>query len=60
MTLDKALEILSFDLTYTYPACYDDLQDAVKLAREASIRFKQLREVIRVPFTALLPGEDPQ
>ncbi|MBA7570555.1 hypothetical protein ES708_12307 [subsurface metagenome] len=57
-TLDKAIEILSLDLSYSYPAHYNDLQDAIKLGREALKRFKQLREVIRVPYTELLPGED--
>jgi len=58
LTLDKAIEICSLDLTYTYPARYDDLQEAIKLLIEAGKRFKQLREVIRVPYTSLLPGED--
>ena len=59
LTLDKAIEICSLDLTYTYPARYDDLQEAIKLLIEAGKRFKALREVIRVPYTELLPGEDP-
>ena len=59
-TIKKAIEILSEDLTYTYPAKFTDLQDAINLGREALIRFKELRKVIRVPYTALLPGEDPE
>ncbi|MBA7562261.1 hypothetical protein ES708_03916 [subsurface metagenome] len=60
LTLDKAIEICSLDLTYTYPARYDDLQEAIKLLIEAGKRFKALREVIRVPYTDPLPGEDPE
>ena len=60
LTLDKAIEICSLDLTYTYPARYDDLQEAINLLIEAGKRFKALREVIRVPYTDPLPGEDPQ
>ncbi len=59
LTLDKAIEICSLDLTYTYPARYDDLQEAIKLLIEAGKRFKALREVIRVPLTDPLPGEEP-
>lgn len=60
MTIDKAIEILSLDLSYTYPAYFADLQDAIKLAKESLIRFNKLRQVIIVPYTAQLPGEDPQ
>lgn len=60
MTLDKAIEILN---RYEHAASStprDEFIDAIKLLIEASKRFKRLREVIRVPFTELLPGEDPQ
>ncbi|MBA7524040.1 hypothetical protein ES705_16177 [subsurface metagenome] len=60
MKLDRAIEILqAIRHTGHYQPTIDDVH-AVELGIEAMKRFKQLREVIRVPYTALLPGEDPQ
>ena len=60
MTLDKAIEILqTIRHTGHYQPTLDDVH-ALELGIEASKRFKELREVIRVPYTAVLPGEDPQ
>lgn len=60
MTLDKAIEIVT-DIRRTghYQPTKDDVA-AVELITEAAKRFKDLRQVIRVPYTDLLPGEDPQ
>ena len=59
MTIDKAIEILSQDLTYTYPACYDDLQDAINLGKEALIFYQTQQTRVIPSYTVLLPGEDP-
>lgn len=57
MTLDKAIEILSLDLTYTYPARFDDLQDAILLGIEALIAWRQCRAKRAPANLYLLPGE---
>ncbi|MBA7545126.1 hypothetical protein ES705_37489 [subsurface metagenome] len=60
MTLDKAIEILQvIRHTGHYQPTLDDVH-ALELGIEASKCFKELREVIRVPYTALLPGEEPE
>ncbi|MBA7576367.1 hypothetical protein ES708_18206 [subsurface metagenome] len=58
LTLDKAIQILSdpkFGSRWPMPKSEID---AMKLLIEAGKRFKALREVIRVPYTDPLPGED--
>lgn len=60
MKPDKAIEILSLDLTYTYPARFDELQDAIKLAIN---HIKTLQDIkTRFPTLRLLnqPGETPE
>ncbi len=60
LTLNKAIEILNLDITYSYPARFDDLQDATALGREAMIRLQFLRKN-SFPFTQPpLPGEDSE
>jgi len=60
LTLDKAIQLLALYEHSASSIPRDDFLDALKLTIEASKRFKALREVIRVPYTSLLPGEDPQ
>ncbi len=60
LTPDKAIEILALDLTYTYPARYDDLQDAVNLGREALIKLQDIRARFPTLMPDPLPGEDSQ
>ena len=60
LTLDKALEIVGLYEHAASSIPRDDFLDALNLTIEATKRFKELREVIRVPYTALLPGEDPE
>lgn len=60
LTLDKAIEILSNPAYDRYKTVNPDFPDAIKLLIEAAKRFKALREVIRVPYTDPLPGEDPE
>ena len=57
MTLDKAIEILSQDLAYTYPAKFNDLQDAINLGREALKEVREARLMNNVLPHTLLPGE---
>jgi hypothetical protein len=59
LTPDKAIEILALDLTYTYPARYNDLQDAVNLGREALIKLQDIRTRFPTLMPDPLPGEDP-
>ncbi|MBA7585688.1 hypothetical protein ES708_27676 [subsurface metagenome] len=59
LTLDKAIEILSLDLTYTYPARYDDLQDAIKLVINATRKLQKIRILFPTLMPGLLPGECP-
>ena len=57
---DKAVEILHLDLTYSYPARFDDLQDAIKMATEAlefCIKYKAM--IIQLGHTLRL-GEGSQ
>ncbi|MBA7592283.1 hypothetical protein ES708_34462 [subsurface metagenome] len=60
MTLDKAIEILELSISDPDLVNAGDLFEAQKLGIEANKRFRALREVIRVPFTDLLPGEEPE
>lgn len=57
MTLKKAIEILSLDLTYSYPAKFNDLQHAIQLGKEALDRIQALRKPPGCPIWTLLPGE---
>ena len=59
MTLDKAIEIKLQWRKDGYPPALADEMNADMLSIEAAKRFKRLREVIRIPCTDLLPGEDP-
>ncbi len=59
MTLDQAIEELTKQLGPKYSTPNTPFHNAMKLLIEAGKRFKALREVIRVPYTELLPGEDP-
>ncbi len=59
MTIDKAIELTHNLLVEPRCRWKPDNYNAIKLTLEASKRFKALREVIRVPYTELLPGEDP-
>ncbi len=57
MKITKAIEILKLAISDPDLVSAVDLMNAQKLAIEATKRFKSLREVIRVPYTELLPGE---
>ena len=57
MKLEKAIETLSKDLTYTYPTQFNDLQDAVKLGIEALQRIKKTRGGLYAGTWKDLPGE---
>lgn len=58
MKIEKAIEILSQDLTYTYPAKFDDLQDAIKLGIEAMKAIQKGRAFPYLYCYPELPGED--
>ena len=60
MTLDKAIAIQTIHNDHNPNFTDAERRQAHQLVLEASKRFKELREVIRVPYTALLPGEDPE
>ncbi|MBA7588078.1 hypothetical protein ES708_30126 [subsurface metagenome] len=60
LTLDKALEIVGLYEHAASSIPRDDFLDALNLTIEATKRFKALREVIRVPLTDPLPGEDEE
>ncbi|MBA7633838.1 hypothetical protein ES703_41409 [subsurface metagenome] len=60
MTLDKAIELSKEAESSLRKHKFIDHADAVKLLTEAAKHFRDLREVIRVPFTDHLPGEDPE
>ena len=60
MTSSKAIEILSLDLTYAYPALFLDLQAAARLGREALKEVIRLRSHKEFKVLDLLPGEDPE
>jgi len=55
----KAIEILGLDLTYTYPARYDDLHDAIKMGRAALSRILTMRSYGINQAILPLPGENP-
>ena len=57
MTIDEAIEILSQDITWTYPAKFTDLQDAIKLGIKALKREKHGRVQQPLIVIRLLPGE---
>lgn len=57
MKIDKAIEILSEDLTYSYPAKFNELTDAIKLGIEALKSRQSDRENGVSDFCELLPGE---
>ena len=57
MTLDKAIELLSLDFTYTYPARYDDLLDAIKLGMQALTYIRRLRACSLEHRQVHLPSE---
>ncbi|MBA7588607.1 hypothetical protein ES708_30670 [subsurface metagenome] len=52
MTLPKAREILKLDLTYTYPAKFNDLQDAIQVGITAI----EIVEEIQIRFPTLIPN----
>ncbi|MBA7546089.1 hypothetical protein ES705_38472 [subsurface metagenome] len=56
----KAVEILKLAISDPDMVDANDLVEAQELGIQALKRFQRLREVIRVPYTELLPGEDPQ
>ena len=60
MKLDKAIQIKLQWRKDGYPPALADEMNADMLSIEAMKRFKMLREVIRVPYTDPLPGEDPE
>lgn len=57
MKLEKAIEILNQDLTWTYPAKFNDLQDAMKLGSEALKEVKRARKGDPALDGELLPSE---
>jgi len=57
MNPKKAIEILSMDLTYSYPAHFDDLQKAINLGKEALGQFVILRKALPIFKGVLLPSE---
>ncbi|MBA7524068.1 hypothetical protein ES705_16205 [subsurface metagenome] len=59
MTLDKAIAIQTIHNDHNPNFTDAERREAHQLTLEASKRFRKLREVIRIPYTDLLPGEDP-
>ena len=60
MKLAKAIELSKEAEDSLRQHKFIDHADAVKLLTEAAKRFQDLRQVIRVPYTDPLPGEDPE
>ncbi|MBA7570436.1 hypothetical protein ES708_12186 [subsurface metagenome] len=52
MIPQKAKELLKLDLTYTYPAKFNDLQDAIKVGISAI----EIVEEIKIRFPTLIPN----
>lgn len=57
MNIDKAIDILSVDITYTYPVHFKELQNAIRLGIEALKEVKDARYGNPALDGELLPGE---
>ena len=57
MTIDDAINVDKIMLEEAKDRKLPGRVKALQMSVEALKRFKELREVIRVPYTALLPGE---
>ena len=57
MTIDEAIEILTADITYTYPAKFNKLKEAINLGLEALMEVQYTRSDQLALAKELLPGE---